>query len=207
MRKLARGGGDGAEAGDGAAPLIAVVSEHPLLNRAGVRMQPGPNGELYCGRRLGTGIIPGSDGQCGPNNGPQCPDCRTGVDTSQQIKLNSLGMIMQPGIGKGAKLLYCCRMVKPGVRCGPLANAPCAECAAGPDPTQPVCKNRAGVVMARGRGRAHDLWYCGRVLGASAIPGSDGQCGPTNGPQCADCDMSYPAVESRVSRYKYTSWF
>jgi hypothetical protein len=31
---------------------------------------------LYCGRYLGQAAIPGSDGQCGPNNGPQCPDCR-----------------------------------------------------------------------------------------------------------------------------------
>ena len=33
---------------------------------------------LYCGRRLGREAIPGSDGQCGPNNGPQCADCKVG---------------------------------------------------------------------------------------------------------------------------------
>ena len=31
------------------------------------------------------------------------------------------------------------------------------------------------------------LWYCGRRLGRSAIPGSDGCCGPSNGPQCGSC--------------------
>jgi hypothetical protein len=32
-----------------------------------------------------------------------------------------------------------------------------------------------------------DTYYCSRWLGPAAIPGSDGQCGPDNGPQCADC--------------------
>ena len=31
------------------------------------------------------------------------------------------------------------------------------------------------------------LYYCGRNLGRAAIPGSDGRCGPRNGPQCASC--------------------
>jgi hypothetical protein len=30
---------------------------------------------LFCGRRIGRDLIPGSDGRCGPNNGPQCSDC------------------------------------------------------------------------------------------------------------------------------------
>ena len=31
---------------------------------------------FYCGRRLGRKAIPGSDGKCGPNNGPQCDSCK-----------------------------------------------------------------------------------------------------------------------------------
>jgi hypothetical protein len=51
------------------------------MNRAGVQMSPGNirndcHLRLYCGRRLGRDLIPGSDGQCGPNNGPQCADCK-----------------------------------------------------------------------------------------------------------------------------------
>jgi hypothetical protein len=47
------------------------------LNRAGVVMKfSGQTGRFYCGRRLGVALIPGSDGQCGPNNGPQCVDCK-----------------------------------------------------------------------------------------------------------------------------------
>jgi hypothetical protein len=48
-------------------------------NRAGIQVKAGSGSTshlLYCGRRLGRDAIPGSDGQCGPNNGPQCPDCR-----------------------------------------------------------------------------------------------------------------------------------
>jgi len=34
------------------------------------------NNSYYCGRKLGTDKIPGSDGQCGPNNGPSCASCK-----------------------------------------------------------------------------------------------------------------------------------
>jgi hypothetical protein len=30
---------------------------------------------FYCGRALGVEVIPGT-GVCGPNNGPQCSDCK-----------------------------------------------------------------------------------------------------------------------------------
>jgi hypothetical protein len=59
---------------------LATAGPGPV-NRAGARMALGTgswSGTLYCGRRLGTAVIPGSDGQCGPGNGPQCPDCRAG---------------------------------------------------------------------------------------------------------------------------------
>jgi len=47
--------------------------------------------------------------------------------------------------------------------------------------------NAAGMSMFPGRGRSSRILYCGRQLGVSNIPGSDGRCGPSNGPQCADC--------------------
>ena len=37
--------------------------------------QSGHMNRYYCGRHLGRAAIPGSDGQCGPNNGPQCQSC------------------------------------------------------------------------------------------------------------------------------------
>ena len=43
----------------------------------------------YCGRRLGTSVIPGSDGQCGPNNGPQCPDCKGLTRGSESLLASS----------------------------------------------------------------------------------------------------------------------
>lgn len=39
-------------------------------------------------------------------------------------------------------------------------------------------------------GKTYDgsgTWYCGRMLGMAAITGSDGQCGPDNGPACKSC--------------------
>jgi hypothetical protein len=47
-------------------------------------MRPGSGscaGTLYCGRRLGRDAIPGSDGRCGPDNGPQCASCRATAAT------------------------------------------------------------------------------------------------------------------------------
>ena len=41
--------------------------------------------------------------------------------------------------------------------------------------------NDEGAAVARGRDRAYaERFYCGRQLGSDAIPGSDGQCGPSN---------------------------
>ena len=78
----------------------------------------------YCGRVLGRDRIPGSDGQCGPNNGPQCSDCI------------------------------------------------------------PDIRNKAGIPVRLGTGYGARTYYCGRILGRDRIPGSDGQCGPTDGPSC-----------------------
>ena len=52
--------------------------------------------------------------------------------------------------------------------------------------------NRAGaairlVVDTYGGDAGLAKFYCGRFLGRDAIPGSDGHCGPTDGPACADC--------------------
>mmetsp|Transcript_145493 Transcript_145493/g.464955 ORF Transcript_145493/g.464955 Transcript_145493/m.464955 type:complete len:185 (+) Transcript_145493:2277-2831(+) len=48
--------------------------------------------------------------------------------------------------------------------------------------------NDEGAPVAPGRDRTcSHLFYCGRNLGEAAIPGSDGRCGPSNGPQCSSC--------------------
>ena len=36
-------------------------------------------------------------------------------------------------------------------------------------------------------GRDGKTYYCGRYIGIRALKGSDGQCGPTSGPQCLSC--------------------
>ncbi|CAJ1945909.1 unnamed protein product [Cylindrotheca closterium] len=50
----------------------------------------------------------------------------------------------------------------------------------------PFLRNDQGAIVALG-----DEWdsflYCGRRLGRTAIPHSDGRCGPNNGPQCPSC--------------------
>jgi len=48
-------------------------------------------------------------------------------------------------------------------------------------------RNKAGVVVRLGKGGCANIYYCGRRFGIGQIQGSDGYCGPNNGPQCPDC--------------------
>lgn len=63
------------------------LQEEGLENRAGVRVKLGTSSiagvkQYYCSRRLGVQVIPGSSGVCGPNAGPQCPDCQGSTSSS-----------------------------------------------------------------------------------------------------------------------------
>ena len=53
------------------------------------------------------------------------------------------------------------------------------------DPAAP--RNREGDVVIRGLNEHNGKYYCGIQIGKKAIPGSDGRCGPTNGPACEAC--------------------
>ena len=55
-------------------------------------------------------------------------------------------------------------------------------------------------VTANSTGISSATKYCGRQLGVDAIPGSDGRCGPTNGPQCADCKSGRPSQNVQPSQ-------
>jgi hypothetical protein len=47
-----------------------------FLNRKDVPVELGDDGfRFYCGEYLGTDIVPGADGLCGPRDGVQCRDC------------------------------------------------------------------------------------------------------------------------------------
>ena len=50
--------------------------------------------------------------------------------------------------------------------------------------------NLAGLLMSQSSDNSA-AYYCGRRLGVEAIPGSDGQCGPNDGPQCTDCAAAW----------------
>jgi hypothetical protein len=66
---------EGGAAGAGRQLTTSVVSLG-LVNRAGRTVAPGTDAghrhKFYCGVRKPT---PGTNGQCGPSNGPQCDDC------------------------------------------------------------------------------------------------------------------------------------
>merc|ERR1711907_86198 len=88
--------------------------------------------------------------------------------------------------------LYCGRYIGrdhlPGSDgyCGTSNGPNCEACKA----SAPfgASKNDEGYTVAWGRNyEYHTVLYCGRKLGRTAIPGSDGRCGPSNGPQCKSC--------------------
>ena len=163
--------------------------ELPMLkfNRAGISMHPGDDGNMYC-RRQGNAPN-GSVIQCGTYNAAykiiiRCSDCQNTVIS------NEVGAPMH--LGSHDKIWYCGQM-KPIPRtngfCGPGDGPSCADC----ETTSrifglPMLEfNDVGVSMHLG---TNGIMYCRRWLGEAAIPGSNGQCGPDNGPQCADCAES-----------------
>jgi hypothetical protein len=81
---------------------------------------------LYCGRWLGRAAIPGSDGQCGPNNGPCCGDCRA-------FKFqNRKGASVQHSGSAPVNLWYCKRETSSanGLACSAVPPASqCQDCA------------------------------------------------------------------------------
>lgn len=84
--------------------LVELISHgieltSPRRNRAGayVKLSPqrGYQTIFYCGRRLGREAISGSDGQCGPTNGPQCPDCKASQDSLSVVEQKTTGVALQ----------------------------------------------------------------------------------------------------------------
>mmetsp|Transcript_121240 Transcript_121240/g.388353 ORF Transcript_121240/g.388353 Transcript_121240/m.388353 type:complete len:195 (-) Transcript_121240:89-673(-) len=61
---------------------------------------------FYCGRNLGAGTIPGSDGRCGPSNGPQCASCkRYKAPHQHQPQPTAPTVVLPPGHGASQPLL------------------------------------------------------------------------------------------------------
>ena len=221
---------------------------------------------FYCGRRLGVSAIPGSDGRCGPTNGPQCMACQRfqrdpakaataaaggSLQGEQSVEFtdregdcsklivrdgrlewhangrlemahvkalelsirDNLETISVPG---NARLVARLASPPPGpprvkmlqtlVQLSRAASVQLrgfeSHGASSAPPAPPVQADRAGAMrndegaVVRlgntkfGKGDEYDgssKFYCGRHLGESAIPGSDGQCGPSGGGQCASC--------------------
>jgi hypothetical protein len=82
-------------------PHPSPTSCEPVVNRAGAVVKPGKSMIIYCGRKLGRDLIPGSNGVCGPSSGPQCPDCAFSfpVDVSQ-LPVGAFGQ-GHPPFGQG----------------------------------------------------------------------------------------------------------
>lgn len=67
----------GPDNGPQCASCARFQRENTPFNDESAAMALGDSGELfYCGRNLGVRFIAGSDGRCGPNDGPQCQSCR-----------------------------------------------------------------------------------------------------------------------------------
>lgn len=106
-----------------------------------------------------------------------------------QVSLEGLPNGMKPGAGRYHLTLYCGRFIglsaaQPGSDgfCGPYSGPQCASCAVYQDANGFPCKLGIGL-------KGSTNYYCGRFVGRDALPGSDGFCGPWNGPNCKRCHM------------------
>lgn len=186
---------------DGLPIELFVPNNVPPMNRAEYRMCLGAGrhrGTMYCGLRLGGPMIPGSDGQCGPSNGPCCQACASApVTTGIKLRINRRGNMMFRGQRpyQGAYRYYCGQALSPTTSCGGSGNAeessgaPCPDCLAGPLSRPCTILNLDGMPFMRGSGSVgHLMMYCGAK---KPIAGTDGQCGPTSGRCCHACDIIY----------------
>mmetsp|Transcript_6809 Transcript_6809/g.15771 ORF Transcript_6809/g.15771 Transcript_6809/m.15771 type:complete len:463 (-) Transcript_6809:154-1542(-) len=153
--------------------------------------QDGFRSRWYCGRILDPSDIPGSSDQCGPDGGPQCHSCAR-FQSSYEPDLNDDGFPVKRSTSvKSCYLFYCGRrgvVAGTGGTCGPEEGPQCPSCQRLQQSFKASHFNDEGCTVVRGTEEGYTgTFYCGRVLGTAAIPGSDGRCGPANGPQCASC--------------------
>jgi hypothetical protein len=115
--------------------------------------------------------------------------CTLLMHCSYQVTLNAAGNPVARGRDASCRAkMYCGKRCNTSSMsdgmCGPSNGPPCSDCNRMSAPSQ----NRAGAVVSFGADSSCKcMLYCGRYLGRNAIPGSDGHCGPSNGPRCGDC--------------------
>eukprot|EP00756_Hemistasia_phaeocysticola_P011012 Hpha_TRINITY_DN15076_c5_g5::TRINITY_DN15076_c5_g5_i1::g.124934::m.124934 len=171
-------------------PRFAAVNDEGVvvkLGRRAIGMSSDGSVTFYCGRHFGRQALPRSDGRCGPNNGPQCLSCKRFQSTlrnDEDAKIERGGLYLDK--------LYCGRLLAveaafcPDARCGESCGW-CASC----ERFVKVNSDGEGEAWKKvklGRKRCSNRFYCGRHFG-SALPRSDGYCGPNNGPQCRSCTL------------------
>jgi hypothetical protein len=97
--------------------FVAMRDHH--FNDDGVAVnwskQSGHCNKVFCGRHLGRHAIPGSDGQCGPNNGPPCDSCkRYAKDVSDVVLCQTTGheMVISDYKGPGYSSGFTCNLCR-----------------------------------------------------------------------------------------------
>lgn len=76
-----------------------------------------------------------------------------------------------------------------------------------PAPLSPPDVNLDDAPVSKGSDpQCAHLYYCGRELGKEKIPGSDGKCGPSNGPQCAACQAYQERWSDRAPGRNDPTW-
>jgi len=153
--------------------------------------EAGFRGRWYCGRILDPSEVPGASDQCGPEGGPQCRSCAE-FQKRYEPDLNDDGFpVKRSTSSKACFKFYCGRngvVAGTGGQCGPMEGPQCPSCQRLQESFQAFYINDEGCQLRPGKTRGFcGTYYCGRVLGVQAIPGSDGRCGPIDGPQCSSC--------------------
>merc|ERR1711920_1130723 len=157
--------------------------------------------KYYCARVLGPNAIPGSNGRCGPTNGPQCPSCKRFQvaamknDEDGDIQLEYRREVPHNAGRPSSRSRLSKDVIEQAWHNKTHANGDVQlehrrELAHNEGPRRHAvqAKNDEGAAVKLGTWAGFtSKYYCARVLGPNAIPGSNGRCGPTNGPQCPSC--------------------
>jgi len=153
----------------------------------------------YCGQYCGRRALPGSNGYCGPHNGPQCVACKNFQKHRPENLIpnafNSEGYPLAKGTNRTDYYcgIYIGNLALPGSDgyCGPTNGPQCKSCYLYQNHLPALNKLIPGYFNSKGNPVCigdNGVFYCGRYIGNN-LKGSDGYCGPTNGPQCHPCKI------------------
>ena len=184
---------------------IKNVRVQKINHNYGERWQ-GLSGLFYCGKRIGVQPS-GQDMYCGPDNGPQCPECEQ--HTSQMTRKQRPNQDrycrpdngpQHPGYEQNTSPAEVTMGVLDFIK-NVWVESSSHDDLSGPDNTPQSPEYEQRTMPTRKKGTT-GLYYCGKYFGVQ-WPGHDGYCGPDNGPQCSECESEHNTLPKETGLFDF----